>query len=129
MRDGALVATNPVDRWSKQALVNSMLGGIELRRLMARKPPENKPALRVKELSIPGVIGGISFTLHKGEILGIAGLVGSGRTEILRALAGVDPGAEGGLRSEVAQYHGHAMLHAPLSTASRWLPRIDGNKA
>ena len=49
----------------------------------------------MKELAIPGLVEGISFTLHKGEILGIAGLIGSGRTEILRALAGIDRGEEG----------------------------------
>jgi len=97
MRDGALVVTKPVGDWSKQTLVDSMLGGAELRRAASRKPADIAPALAVKELSIPGVIGGISFTLQKGEILGVAGLVGSGRTEILRALAGADRGAEGWL--------------------------------
>jgi ABC-type sugar transport system ATPase subunit len=95
MRDGERVATNPVAQWSKQRLVDAMLGGTELRRSIARKPPAVAPALTVKELNIPGVVQDISFTLHQGEILGIAGLIGSGRTEILRALAGVDRGAEG----------------------------------
>jgi ABC-type sugar transport system ATPase subunit len=95
MRDGALVATKPVGEWSKQTLVDSMLGGAELRRTMTRRPPERHPVLTVKDLMIEGVIDGISFTLHKGEILGVAGLVGSGRTEILRALAGVDRGSRG----------------------------------
>ncbi len=95
MRDGERVATKPVVEWTKKTLVDAMLGGTELRRSVARKPPAVAPALTVKELSIPGLIEGISFTLHQGEILGIAGLIGSGRTEILRALAGVDRGAEG----------------------------------
>lgn len=95
MRDGELITTRPVADWSKQALVDAMLGGTELRRNMARRPPSVAPALTVKELTIPGIVEDISFTVHKGEILGIAGLIGSGRTEILRTLAGVDRGAEG----------------------------------
>ena len=97
MRDGELVATRPVTEWTKQTLVAAMLGGVELRRTVARKVPSVAPALAVKEMAIPGLVEGISFTLHEGEILGIAGLIGSGRTEILRALAGIDSGADGQL--------------------------------
>ena len=97
MRDGELVATRPVTEWTKQTLVAAMLGGVELRRTVARKEPSVAPALAVKEMAIPGLVEGISFTLHEGEILGIAGLIGSGRTEILRALAGIDFGADGQL--------------------------------
>jgi rhamnose transport system ATP-binding protein len=95
MRDGERVATKPVGEWTKQTLVDAMLGGVELRRSVARKSPAVAPALAVKEMAIPGIVEGISFTLHEGEILGIAGLIGSGRTEILRALAGIDRGVEG----------------------------------
>jgi rhamnose transport system ATP-binding protein len=97
MRDGERVATKPVNEWTKETLVGAMLGGVELRRSAERRKPGVAPALAVKEMTIPGVIEGISFTLHEGEILGIAGLIGSGRSEILRALAGVDRGAEGQL--------------------------------
>jgi len=102
MRDGERVATKPVNEWTKETLVGAMLGGVELRRAAERRKPGTVPALVVKEMTIPGVIEGISFTLHEGEILGIAGLIGSGRSEILRALAGVDRGAEGQLESAVA---------------------------
>jgi ABC-type sugar transport system ATPase subunit len=97
MRDGELVATSPVSDWTKRTLVAAMLGGVELRRTVARKEPSVAPALAVKEMAIPGLVEGISFTLQEGEILGIAGLVGSGRTEILRVLAGIDPGTDGQL--------------------------------
>jgi ABC-type sugar transport system ATPase subunit len=100
MRDGQVVATKPVTAWTKQSLVGAMLGGVELRRSVTRKPPAVAPALTVKEMAIPGLVEGISFTLHQGEILGIAGLIGSGRTEILRALAGVDREAEGQMEIE-----------------------------
>jgi ABC-type sugar transport system ATPase subunit len=102
MRDGELVATKPVTGWTKQTLVDAMLGGAELRRSVTRVPPAGAPALVVKDLAIPGVVEGVSFALRQGEILGIAGLIGSGRTEILRTLAGVDRGAEGRM-----QINGH----------------------
>jgi ABC-type sugar transport system ATPase subunit len=95
MRDGELVATKPVRKWTKQTLVAAMLGGADLSRTTTRKAPADTPALAVKNLIIPGLLDGVSFALRKGEILGIAGLVGSGRTEILRVLAGADRGAEG----------------------------------
>jgi ABC-type sugar transport system ATPase subunit len=97
MRDGRVVETKAAADWSKQKLVDAMLGGAELRRKLERKPPSREPILAVKDLSIPGVIEDVSFTLHKGEILGVAGLVGSGRSEMLRALAGADRGAEGSI--------------------------------
>ncbi len=100
MRDGQVVATKPVTTWTKQSLVGAMLGGVELRRSVTRKTPAVAPALTVKEMAIPGLVEGISFTVHQGEILGIAGLIGSGRTEILRALAGVDRDAEGQMEIE-----------------------------
>jgi ABC-type sugar transport system ATPase subunit len=53
--------------------------------------------LRVEGLSVPGLLEEISFTLRRGEILGLGGLVGSGRTELLRALSGVDANADGRL--------------------------------
>jgi ABC-type sugar transport system ATPase subunit len=97
MRDGELVATKLVAGWTKQTLVGAMLGGVELRRTVERKQSGAVPALAVKDMAIPGLVEGVSFTLHEGEILGIAGLIGSGRTEVLRALAGIDHGAEGQL--------------------------------
>jgi ABC-type sugar transport system ATPase subunit len=97
MRDGRVVETKAVTAWSKQKLVGAMLGDTELRGKLKRNAPSPEPVLEVKGLCIPGVIEEVSFTLHRGEILGIAGLVGSGRSEMLRVLAGADQGAEGAL--------------------------------
>jgi ABC-type sugar transport system ATPase subunit len=97
MRDGRLVATEDVGSWTKHALVAAMLGHA------LRKPPERRrpigesEVLRVAGLTLPGTVEDVAFTLRRGEILGIAGLVGSGRTELLRALAGAAPVARGRL--------------------------------
>jgi ABC-type sugar transport system ATPase subunit len=95
MRDGELVATKKVAEWTKGTLVGAMLGGMSLSQASQRSTKLGAEILRVEEFSIPGIIGDLSFSLREGEILGIAGLIGSGRTEILRALAGVDRGAYG----------------------------------
>jgi ABC-type sugar transport system ATPase subunit len=95
MRDGELVATRAVDDWSMGSLVAAMLGDASLSSVKRGSVAPGAEVLRVEGLSIPGTIANLTFSLHRGEILGIAGLIGSGRTEILRALAGADRGAQG----------------------------------
>jgi ABC-type sugar transport system ATPase subunit len=97
MRDGALVATEPADRWTKHNLVDAMLGRVLLRPPAELRTISDEEVLRVERLSVRGALREVSFTLRRGEILGLAGLVGAGRTELLRALAGADAGAEGRL--------------------------------
>ena len=102
MRDGELVATGAVERWTKESLVTAMLGRVLVkpqprRRTIAEGEEEEEEVLRVEGLSVPPVLEDISFTLGRGEILGLGGLVGSGRSELLRALAGAEAGADGRL--------------------------------
>ncbi len=90
MRDGALVATKPAADWDKATLVTAMLGDVDFNQSIARRPPVAHEELRVERLSIAGVLSDVSFAVRSGEIFGLAGLVGSGRTEVLRVLAGID---------------------------------------
>ena len=97
LRDGELVAAAEVGAWDKEKLVSTMLG-VELRApTVRRRAGGGGELMRVESVSVPGKLRDISFVLHAGEIFGIAGLVGSGRTELLRALAGTEPGATGTL--------------------------------
>ena len=95
MRDGQLIATRPAASWNKDSLVQSMLG--DVRTLPARPARSTAAAelLRVDQLALPGKVTDISFSLAAGQVLGIAGLVGSGRTEVLRCLAGAEQSATG----------------------------------
>jgi ABC-type sugar transport system ATPase subunit len=97
MRDGQLLATEPVERWTKETLVTAMLGHVLDKQVPQRRTVAEEAVLRIEGLRVPGVLEDISFTLRRGEILGLGGLVGSGRTELLRALAGAEPDADGRL--------------------------------
>lgn len=90
MRDGVSVATKPVAEYSMEQIVRDMVGR-SITEFYPDRP--NKPGevvLEVKGFSQGGVFKDVSFNLRKGEILGFAGLMGSGRTEIMRAVFGVD---------------------------------------
>jgi ABC-type sugar transport system ATPase subunit len=92
LRDGMNIATvNPGDVTPAQ-VVNFMVGRrMESLFLKNKSAPIGEPVLEVKHLTRHGIFEDISLTLHSGEILGLAGLVGSGRTEVLRAIFGIDP--------------------------------------
>jgi len=90
LRDGQVVGTNHVHEVDRQAIIRMMVGR-ELKEKFPKRPVEFGPeALRVEHLSRDGVLHDISFSVRRGEILGIAGLVGAGRTELARAIFGAD---------------------------------------
>ena len=97
MRDGVSVATKSVKEYGMEQIIRDMVG-----RSITEFYPDrrNKPAeviLEVKSFNQTGVFRDVSFNLRKGEILGVAGLMGAGRTEIMRAIFGVDPHESGEL--------------------------------
>lgn len=91
MRDARTIQTMKISDTTTDKLISLMVG----RELTDKFPRVEKTigdqVLRVENLNRRGVIKDISFELHRGEILGIAGLVGSGRTEVARAIFGADP--------------------------------------
>lgn len=92
LRDGQIVGSKPIAELTKDDITQMMIGR-ELKDVFPKRPPyqQGKPVLEVEHISRSGVLNNISFTLYKGEILGLAGLVGAGRTEIARAIMGIDP--------------------------------------
>jgi rhamnose transport system ATP-binding protein len=94
LRDGAPVTTSPMSEIDRDALVRSMVGRSvdQLYPERAGDPPDpGEEALTVTGLTRAGVFADVSFSVRRGEIVGLAGLVGSGRSEVARAVFGVDP--------------------------------------
>jgi simple sugar transport system ATP-binding protein/ribose transport system ATP-binding protein len=87
LRDGRLVQTVPAAGQTEESLMAAMLGRSLDATFPAKRPApaDAKAVLSVRDLVAPGV-NGVSFDLHAGEILGLAGLVGAGRTEVARAI-------------------------------------------
>ncbi len=95
LRDGHHIATRDVQDVSMEDLIRMMVGREVVEKFPRVVHTAGEEVLRVEGLTRRGVLENISFTLRKGEILCIAGMVGSGRTELLRAIYGVDPIDEG----------------------------------
>ncbi|TWO70507.1 sugar ABC transporter ATP-binding protein [Caenimonas sedimenti] len=96
MRDGAFVARQPTASLTRHAMANLMVGR-ELSDLFPPKEPapEGAPLLQVSGFQVPGWARDVSFEVRPGEILGFAGLVGAGRTELFEGLLGLRPGSSG----------------------------------
>ena len=92
MRDGQFIATVDYDGVKISDLI-AMMVGRDLGNIYPRREPlaQRKPVLEVSGLTRNGVLNNIDFTLYQGEILGFAGLMGAGRTELARAIFGADP--------------------------------------
>ncbi|HUT53414.1 MAG TPA: sugar ABC transporter ATP-binding protein [bacterium] len=99
LRDGALVATDTADRWDEPSLVRAMVG----RELSILYPhthasDNQEAALTAHDLTRRGAFSRVSFTLRRGEVLGIYGLIGAGRSELAEAIFGLAPATGGALK-------------------------------
>jgi ribose transport system ATP-binding protein len=123
MRDGRIVRTAPTSEETSEKLVTAMLGRtMELTFPDRPPPPEEKPAplLRVEHLATPPAVVDVSFEVAPGEIVGLAGLVGSGRSETLRAVFGRDRSGGGTVELDGQPYDDRS----PLASINRGLGMI-----
>lgn len=100
MRDGLTVAASSVSDIGHDGLLRHITGdadavSVEGRQLAPDSVRESEELLRLERLVVEGGSEEISFSLAAGEVMGLAGLVGSGRTELVRAVVGADPAAAG----------------------------------
>lgn len=119
LRDGKFVATNEVKEIDEATLVEQMIGrrvvtptgrvgaeGSEASALQqisgvgADHPQAGAVVLEAKSVSSPGKLSNVSFQVRAGEVLGVGGLVGAGRSELLAAIFGLDPRANGSISVE-----------------------------
>jgi len=95
LRDGRVVDSKPKEEFDIEKVISMMVG----RKLSSNFPktevPWGEEALRVEHLNSPGIFNDISFSVRRGEIIGFAGLMGAGRTEVMRAIFGLDPHTSG----------------------------------
>lgn len=95
LRDGETVHSCDLKELSRDRMIHYMVGR-EVTAIYQREPaPPGEELLRVHNLSLKPILKDISFSLRAGEIVGMAGLIGAGRTELCRALFGLDPVDEG----------------------------------
>jgi len=100
VRDGVIVANEPIDALDSASIIRLMIGR-ELKDMYTREHMlKGTPIMEVQNLTVSGILNDITFTLNAGEIIGIAGLVGAGRTELARALFGDIPIASGSVTIE-----------------------------
>lgn len=117
LRDGALVETVAMNQVTRDDLVQRMVGRT-LKQVGHKSFAQREVALDVRGLARRPAVQPSSFSLHKGEVLGIAGLVGAGRTELLRLIAGLDAPSAGEVRVGDRRVPGHdvaAAIHAGIS--------------
>lgn len=90
LRDGKFVGQVPMDEIDDKGIINMMFGAVKIRQRPKDIIPINEPVMKVSGLTRKKAFQNVSFELKKGEVLGIAGMLGSGRTELLRSIFGAD---------------------------------------
>ena len=101
-RDGRHISTRPVADTSRDRLVREMVGRDFGDFFVRTRHQPGETALRVEELGRAGTFEDVNFEVHAGEVVGFAGLVGAGRTEVGLALFGIAPAESGGSSSTAA---------------------------
>lgn len=100
MRDGRYIGEDDVQNLTKEQIVKMLVGRDLMNMYPQRSQPEEEVILEVDQLSVSKRLHNISFTVKKGEVLGIAGLLGSGKTELSKALFGLLKHSNGEVRMQ-----------------------------
>ncbi len=125
LRDGKVVGTVEIQNTNKAEII-SMMTGKQLRHLEVTHDPaaNGTELLRVEHVSNDKLIQDVSFTVHQNEVLGIAGLVGAGRTELARIIFGADKMAAG----KVFIAGKEVSIHSPKQALSVGLGYLSENR-
>lgn len=91
LRDGKFIGTVNTADTSHAGIIDMMFGDVQIRQRPADVVAQTDVIMEVKNLTRKNKFQNVSFQLHKGEVLGIAGMLGAGRTELLKSIFGADP--------------------------------------
>ncbi|PHP51971.1 sugar ABC transporter ATP-binding protein [Actinomyces ruminis] len=105
LRDGQHVVTGEAADFDEPMLIKSMVGRSIDDVFPKREVPLGEPAFEVRHWSVPNRVHDVSLTLHRGEILGIGGLVGAGRSELVESLFGFGPRSGGTVLRDGVEVH------------------------
>lgn len=97
LRDGRIVKTAPRAEWSKPELVRQMVGRDVIVERRTERHPLGDVSIEVSDLDYPEFFDGLQLSARSGEIVGLWGLVGSGRTTFMRSISGLEPRSSGNL--------------------------------
>ena len=116
LRDGKVVITGNTADIPRTEILRNMIGGEMVQVDSGEAKKFDKVVLRVEDLTVGDKPSHLSFDLHEGEVLGIWGLMGAGRTETLRALYGLDKVDSGKVSVDI---HGEGLHEIPISKLSQ----------
>lgn len=98
LKDGRLAGTRPIGELSLNAIVRMMIGADLKDHYPKERHATDEPLLEVRDLKAAERVNGVTLTVRRGEVLGLGGMIGAGRTEIARALFGHNPVTAGQIR-------------------------------
>ncbi len=113
MRDGRVISTIPMAGTSTRDVVEMMIGELSQEtRLVAGTPEPGRVAMTVRALTLAPKLEDVTFDVRAGEVLGIAGVLGSGRTELLQVMAGLRTPDSGEVELNGRRIEGRGLAHA-----------------
>jgi len=125
LRDGKYIGTRVTSQTSRKELVEMMIGRTLDQFYIKDSVPQQETCLQIKNFTRDGVFNDVNLDVKRGEILGVSGMVGSGRTELARALFGIDPVDSGEIWLEGKQI---ALKHTPAEALNSGIALIPENR-
>ena len=121
LKDGARVKSGPIAGITREQLIEAMIGGDVEGEFVKENHPGINPILEVTALTRSPYFADVRFTLREGEVLGIHGLTGSGRTEVLETIYGLRRSASGNVSMQGRRFRGGS-VHEALDAGLAYVP-------
>ena len=121
LRDGRRISTLPVSETSHERVVAEMIGSAHPGDVVRNGAKKGQEVLKVQNLSLEDTFENISFSVQSGEIVGIAGLMGARRSEIVRSIVGLMPGSKGSVKLNSQDVH-FKSLRAAMASGVGFVP-------